>query len=73
MVEIADGVKGVWISQNIYSKFNSYYSKNLNPLHAKVFRGNKNTYLHFMLFFHVDMTQVVEILPQVRQELTYSA
>ena len=42
-----------------------------NPLHAKFFRGNKNIYLHFMLFLHIDMTQVVEILPQVRQELTY--
>ena len=35
------------------------------------FRGNKNRYLHFMSFFHIDMTQVVEIFPQVRQELTY--
>ena len=26
----------------------------------------------FMLFLHTDMTQVVEILPQVTQELTYS-
>ena len=33
----------------------------INPLHAKLFRGN-----------NVDMTQVVEILSQVRQELTYS-
>ena len=41
-------------------------------LHAKFFRGNKNIYLHFMSFLHIDMTQVVEILPQVRQELTYS-
>ena len=24
-----------------------------------------------MLFLHIDMTQVVEILPQVRGELTY--
>ena len=42
------------------------------PLYAKFFRGNKNIYLHFMSFRHIDMTQVVEILPQVRQECTCS-
>ena len=41
-------------------------------LHALCFRGNKKTYLHFVSFLHIDMTQVVEILPQVRQELIYS-
>ena len=34
-------------------------------------RGNKNIYLHFMSFRRIDMTRVVEILPQIRQELTY--
>ena len=29
-------------------------------------------YLHFVSFLHIDMTQVVDILPQVRQEPTYS-
>ena len=43
-----------------------YKSCLFNPLHAKFFRGNKNIYLYFMSFFHIDMTQVVEILPQVR-------
>ena len=43
-----------------------------NPLHAKFFRGNKNIYLHFMSFPYIDITQVVEILPQVRQVLTHS-
>ena len=43
-----------------------------NPLHAKFFRGNKNIYLHFMSFLHIDMMQVVEILPQVRPGRTYS-
>ena len=43
----------------------------INPLHAKFFRGNKNIYLHFMSLLHIDMTQVVEILPKVRQDLTY--
>ena len=32
----------------------------------------KNIYLHFISFLHIDMTQVVEILPQVGQERTYS-
>ena len=40
----------------------------LNPLHAKFFRGNINIYLHFVSFLHIDATQVVEILPQIRQE-----
>ena len=35
-------------------------------------RGNKNIYLHFLSFLNIDMTQVVEILPQVRQGPTYS-
>ena len=29
-------------------------------------------YLHFMSFLYIDMTQVVEILPHVRQGPTYS-
>ena len=45
---------------------------NLNPLRAKFFRGNINIYLHFVSFLDIDMTQVVEILPQIRQERTYS-
>ena len=43
-----------------------------NPLNAKFFRGNINIYLHFVLFLHIDTTQVVEIFPQIRQEPTYS-
>ena len=35
----------------------------LNSLRATFFRGNKNLYLHLMSFLHIDMTQVVEILP----------
>ena len=44
----------------------------LNSLHAKFFRGNINMYLHFMSLLHIDMTQVAEILPHVRQGPTYS-
>ena len=43
----------------------------INLLRAKFIRGDKNICLHFMSFLHIDMTEVVEILPQVRQELTY--
>ena len=42
-----------------------------NLLRAKFFRGNESIYLHFMSFLHIDMAQVVEIVPPVRQELTY--
>ena len=44
----------------------------INPLRAKLFRGNINIYLHFVSLLHIDSTQVVEILPQIRQEPTYS-
>ena len=44
----------------------------LNPLRAKFFWGNINMYLHFMSFLHIDMTQVLKILPQVRPGPTYS-
>ena len=44
----------------------------INPLRAKFFRGNINIYLHFVSFLHIDTTQVAEILPQTRQEPTYS-
>ena len=44
----------------------------VNPLRAKFFRGNIDIYLHFVSFLHLYRTQVVEILPQIRQEPTYS-
>ena len=51
-----------------------FYQQNiLNPLRAKFFRGNINIYLHFVSYLHIDKTQVVEILPQIRQEPTYSS
>ena len=40
--------------------------------YAKLFRGNIYIYLHFVSYLHIDMMQVVEILPQIRQEPTYS-
>ena len=33
---------------------------------------NINMHLHFVSFLHIDTTQVVEILSQIRQEPTYS-
>ena len=44
----------------------------LNPLHAKFFRGNKNIHLQFMSLLHIDMTQLLKILPQVRPGPIYS-
>ena len=44
----------------------------LNSLRAKFFRGKINIYLHFMSLLHIDMTQVLKILPQVRPGPTYS-
>ena len=49
----------------------SALSMSINPLRAKFFRENRNIYLHFVSFLHIDTTQVVEILPQIRQEPTY--
>ena len=51
---------------------NYIWYKNMNSWLTKFFRGNKNIHLRFMSFFHIDMTQVIEILPQVRQGHTYS-
>ena len=34
----------------------------INPLRAKFFRDNLNTYLHFVSFLHIDTTKVVEII-----------
>ena len=48
------------------------YTYHINPLRAKFFRESINIYLHFVSYLHIDMTQVVEILPQIRQEPTYS-
>ena len=43
-----------------------------NPLRAKFFRVNINIYLYFVSFLHTNYTQVVEILPRVRQRPAYS-
>ena len=68
----ADSIANPW---RIYSKTGTQpqaESRNINPLRANFIRRNKNIYLHFMSFFHTDTTQVVNILPQAGQEVTYS-
>ena len=35
-------------------------------------RERKNIYLNFVSFLHIDATQVFEIIPQIRQEPSYS-
>ena len=42
------------------------YMGRVNSLCAKFFRENIHVYLHFMSLLHIDMTQVLKILPHVR-------
>ena len=60
------------ISHRPWSRLIQVMTYWLNPLHAKFFRGNINIYLHFVSYLHIDTTQVVEILLQIREEPTYS-
>ena len=53
----------VW--QRLYGSIMFAYI--VNPLHAKFIRVSINIYLHFMSFLHIDLTQVLKILPQVRE------
>ena len=62
------GVGWVWVK----SWLEWIHLVDFNPLRAKFFRGNINIYLHFMSLLHIDMTQVLKILPQVRPGLVYS-
>ena len=57
-------------SGQFHKKFSRYQF--INPLLAKFFRGNINIYLHFVSFLYFDTMQVVEMLPQIRQEPSYS-
>ena len=49
-------------------KIGRYPIKSIHFLRAKFFRRNINIYLYFVLFLHIDATQVFEILSQIRQE-----
>ena len=53
-------------SVNSLKKYQHSISEMLNPLRAKFFRVNIDMSLHFMSFLHIDMTQVLKILPQIR-------
>ena len=44
----------------------------ISPSRVKFFRESIKIYLHIVSYLHIDTTQVVEILPQIRQEPTYS-
>ena len=55
--------------QTHFEHFNSFQC--IKTLYVLNFQREQNTYLHFMKFLHADITQVVEILPQIRQEPTY--
>ena len=54
------------------SKFNAHREPLFNSLRAIFFRGSKNIYSNFMSLLHIDMTQVLKILPHVRPGPTYS-
>ena len=42
----------------------------INSLRGKFLSKNIDMYLQLISFLHIDMTQVVEILPHVRQDPT---
>ena len=67
MIQKLHMMQDIDIFQDIFELF-----KPINPLRAKFFRGNIDIYSHFVSFLHIGMMQVVEILPQIRQEPTYS-
>ena len=60
------------IHTGYYACFSYWQFYILNPLCAKFFRGNMNIYLHFISLLHIDMTDVLKILSQVRPGPTYS-
>ena len=72
-VSIGNTMKNDQAYQRQYIGSSLVQAMAFNPLRAIFFRGNINIYLHFVSFPHIDTTQVVEILPQIRLEPTYSA
>ena len=58
-----------WISNSIDISLvgrAARHDMTINPLRAKLLRVNLNMYLHSMSFLHIDMTQVLKIIPQIR-------
>ena len=45
--------------------YSSLSTRKVNSLRAKFLRVNINIYLRFVPFLHIDMTQVLTILPHV--------
>ena len=48
-----------------------FQAVHVNPLRAKLFRGNINMHLHLMSFLHIDMPQIIETRPRIRAGLSY--
>ena len=60
-------------NDDIPTAWNTFFFRSpVNPLDAIFFIGNIKTHLHFISFLNTDMIRVFEVLPHVRQELTYS-
>ena len=72
-VVLTDIVARAWMSNHIHCfMWDVFTHLCLNSLPAKFCSGDINIYLHFMSLLHIDMTQVLQILPQVRPGPTYS-
>ena len=67
-----DCVLQYYLRPHVSTKQDTEHLNHFNHLRAKYFKAKKNVYLDFMSFLHIRVTQVVEILTQVRQEHTYS-
>ena len=52
------------------AEYRADYELTFNSLRAKFFRGKINIYLYFMSWLHIDMTQVLKILPKVSQGIS---
>ena len=65
------GIHCDWLTSQVYDAIN-FREHFINHLRAIFFWGNINIYLHFMSFLHIDLTQVLKILPQVRPGPIYS-
>ena len=60
--------KYIWAILNVIKTLQLlWWNVELNSLCAKFFSKNINIHLQFLPFFHIDTTQVVEILPHGRQ------
>ena len=57
----------------LFANKDSICKLDILTLYVLIFlRENINIYLQFVSFVHIDTTQLVEILTQIRQEPTYS-